>query len=110
MDERNQNEIQEQKKLIRQIERLLEDEIVDSNIRRYIFGEDDLEELVDETLREYRQFPIYIKNALSLTFYFSYACYRYDMDYGDMDSEKMSKHNSKPSCAIRSPRSWCSSC
>lgn len=95
MDERNQNEIQEQKRLTRQIERLLEDEIVDSNIRRYIFGEDDLEELVDETLREYRQFPIYMKNALSLTFYFSYACYRYDMDYGDMDSEKMTKHNSK---------------
>lgn len=95
MDEKNQNEIQEQKRLARQIERLLEDEIVDSNIRRYIFGEDDLEELTEETLREYRQFPLYMKNALSLTFYFSYACFRYDMDYGNMDSEKMSKHNSK---------------
>lgn len=95
MDEKTQNELQEQKRLTRQLERLLEDEIVDSNIRRYIFGEDDLEELTEECLYEYRQFPLYMKNALSLTFYFSYACYRYDMDHGDMDSEKMSKHNSK---------------
>ena len=95
MDEKTQNEAQEQKRLTRQLQRLLEDDIVDSNIRRYSFGEDDLDELIDEYLREYRQFPLYMKNALSLTFYFSYACYRYDMDHGDMDSVKMSKHNSK---------------
>lgn len=95
MDERNQNDVQEQKRLFRQIERLLEDDIVDSNIRRYIFGTDDLEELVEDVLPQYKKYPLYIKNTLSLTFYFSYACYRYDMDYGNMDSEKMSKHNSK---------------
>lgn len=95
MSEINENEVQEQKRLMRQIERLLEDEIVDSNVRRYIFDEDDMDELMDESLREYREYPLYMKNILSLTFYFSYACYRYDMDHGDMDSEKMSKHNSK---------------
>lgn len=95
MDEKTTNEAQEQKRLTRQIVRLLEDEITDSNILRYIFGTDDLDELAEETLYGYRQFPLYMKNALSLTFYFSYACYRYDMDYGNMDSEKMSKHNSK---------------
>ena len=95
MEEKNQNDIQEQRRLLHQIERLLEDEIVDSNIRKYIFGEDDLEELVDDVLSQYKRYPLYMKNALSLTFYFAYACYRYDMDHGNMDSEKMSKHNSK---------------
>jgi len=95
MDEKIPNEAQEQRRLSRQIERLLEDEIVDSNIRRYIFGTDDLDELVEETLTQYKQYPLYIKNTLSLTFYFSYACYRYDMDHGNMDSERMSRHNSK---------------
>lgn len=95
MDVTTTNNAQEQKRLTRQIVRLLEDEITDSNILRYIFGTDDLEELTEDTLYEYSQFPQFMKNALSLTFYFSYACYRYDMDYGNMDSEKMSKHNSK---------------
>ncbi len=95
MDVTNTNEVQEQKRLTRQIVRLLEDEITDSNILHYIFGTDDIEELAEETLYSYRQFPLYMKNALSLTFFFSYACYRYDIDYGNMDSEKMSKHNSK---------------
>ena len=63
-----QNEAQERQRLHRQIARLLEDEIVDGNLRNYIFGTDDFDELVEETLYEYRQFPLYIKNALSLTF------------------------------------------
>ena len=95
MDEITQNDAQEQSRLFRQVLSLLKDDIADSNILRYIFGEDDLETLADENLREYREYPLYIKNILSLTFYFSYACYRYDIDYGNMDSEKMSKHNSK---------------
>ncbi len=95
MEEKTTNEAQEIMRLTQQITRLLNDEITDSNIRRYIFDTDDIDELVEETLYEYREFPKYMKNALSLTFYFSYACYRYDMDYGNMDSEKMSKHNSQ---------------
>lgn len=95
MDTKLQNGAQELKRLARQLEYLLEEEIVDSNIRLYIFSTDDIEEIIEDYLCEYRQFPLYIKNILSLTFYFAYACYRYDIDYGGMDSEKMTKHNSK---------------
>jgi len=95
MDINVQNSAKEQQRLTRHIERLLEDDISDANILRYIFGTDDMDELIEETLYEYRQFPLYMKNILSLTFYFSYACYRYDTDYGNIDSEKMTKHNSK---------------
>ena len=55
MDEKNQNDIQEQKRLLRQIERLLEDDIVDSNIRSYIFGTDDLDELIEDMLPQYKK-------------------------------------------------------
>ena len=92
MDNRIQNEIQKQRRML---EHLIEDTIVDSNIRSYIFGTDDTEEIIEDLLSQYKQFPVFIKNVLSLTFYFSYACYRYDMDFGDLCSEKMVKHNAK---------------
>lgn len=92
MDNKVRNELQKQKRML---ERLIEDTITDSNVRNYIFGTDDEEEIIEDQLSQYRQFPIFIKNTLSLTFYFSYACYRYDMDYGSMYSEKMTKHNAK---------------
>ena len=85
----------ESQKQRRMLERLLEDTIVDKNIRRYIFGTDDIDELKEDVLSEFRQYPVYIKNILMLTFYFAYACYRYDIDYGEMCSKKMTKHNAK---------------
>ena len=92
MDNKIQNEIQKQRRML---EHLLEDTIVDNNVRNYIFGTDDIEEIIEDLLSQYKQFPVFIKNILSLTFYFSYACYRYDMDFGNMYSEKMVKHNAK---------------
>lgn len=99
MDTKIQNGAQNQAKLAGQLEYLLKDEIADNNIRLYIFGTDDIEEITEDSLYEYKKFPLYIKNILSLTFYFAYACYRYDVDYGNMNSDiesgKISKHNSK---------------
>ena len=92
MDNKSQNEIQKQRRLL---ENLLEYTIVDGNIRSFIFGTDDIEEIIEDLLSQYKRFPVFIKNTLALTFYFSYACYRYDIDYGDMYSEKMVKHNAK---------------
>ena len=94
MDEKVTKRKSQASVLREQIERLLEDVIDDSNIRRYIFGKDDIEDIQD-LLYEYNRYPEFMKNTLSLAFYFSYACYRYDMDYGDMEAENMSKHNSK---------------
>ncbi len=92
MENRVQDEIKKQRRLL---EHLLEDTIVDSNIRSFIFGTDDIDELLEDLLSQYRLYPVFMKNALLLTFYFSYACYRYDMDFGGMFSQKMGKHNAK---------------
>ena len=91
MAENIQNERQLRKERMGIIRSILERDITDENIRQYIFGSEDLEEAIVNT----NNYVQYIKNVLSLTFYFSYACYRYDMDQGNNISEKLSKHNSR---------------
>lgn len=91
MAENIQNERLLRKERIGNIRDILQRDVTDENIRRYIFGSEDLEDAIVNT----NNYVQYIKNVLSLTFYFSYACYRFDMDEGGNITEKLTKHNSR---------------
>ena len=71
---------------------IFENEITDENIRRYIFGTKVYKEKI---LWQTRSYPLYFNNALTLAFYFVYACYRCDMDQGYGDLENLTSHNAK---------------
>lgn len=71
---------------------IFEEEITDTNIRRFIFG---TKHYKDKLLWQTRSFPIYFNNTLMLAFYFVYACYRHDMDQGFGDMEDLDTHNAK---------------
>lgn len=71
---------------------IFESEITDENIRRYIFGAKAYKEKI---LWQTRSYPVYFNNALTLAFYFVYACYRCDMNEGYGDMENLTSHNAK---------------
>ena len=71
---------------------IFEEEITDNNIRRFIFGTRTYKE---KCLWQTRSFPVYFNNALTLAFYFVYACYRQDMNLGYGDMENLDTHNAK---------------
>lgn len=75
-----------------ELQYVFNNEILDENIKLYIFGPKGYN---DDTLRETNAYPRYFNNVLSLAFYYVYACYRCDMDrgYGDMDN--LTSHNAK---------------
>ena len=91
MAENIQNERLLRRERMNNIRSILERDVTDENIRQYIFGSEDLEDAIVNT----NNYVQYIKNVLSLSFYFSYACYRFDMDEGDNLSERLTKHNSR---------------
>ncbi len=71
---------------------VFEKEILDENIKQYIFG---AKGYSDDAIRETNAYPNYFNNILSLAFYFVYACYRCDLDNGYGETENLSSHNAK---------------
>lgn len=76
---------------IKKICELFEKDITDENIRQYIFGKAGYS--IDAVCNT-NNYVQYIKNVLSLSFYFTYACYRCDMDNAG-ETDTLTKHNSK---------------
>lgn len=61
--------------------RVFNREITDPNIRKFIFNKDvENEGDLLECLVDTKAYPLYFKNILALSFYYVYACYRYDLD------------------------------
>lgn len=69
-----------------------EKNITDDNIRQYILGESRYSQKAVINVARYVQ---YIKNILHLSFYFVYACYKYDINYGDCVMESLENPNAK---------------
>ena len=56
-------------------------EITDPNIRKFIFNKDvETEDDLIDVLVDTKSYPLYFKNILALSFYYVYACYRYDVE------------------------------
>ena len=70
-------------------------DISDINIRRYILGCSDDEDELRDAISDISQYVQYMKNVMSLSFYFAYACYRCDADSEESIAEQLSKHNAK---------------
>lgn len=91
MPENIQNKQELKKNRIKKICGIFERDITDENIRQYIFGKSGYS--IDAVCNT-SNYVQYIKNVLSLSFYFAYACYRCDMD-NTGDTDNLTKHNSK---------------
>lgn len=93
MSENLQNERELIKARRKIVSRYFEEEITDENIRQYIFGKEGYS--VNAVRSSTSDYVKYIKNILSLAFYFSYACYRRDIDDSSSDADNLTKHNAK---------------
>ncbi len=93
MSETNLNERELRKKRIEKICQIFENDITDENIRQFIFG--GKEGYSRDAVMRTDNYVLYMRNVLVLCFYFSYACYKCDMDSDSCDSENLVKHNSK---------------
>jgi len=92
MAEMIQNTKEELKAARRALCYTFEQEIVDENIKQYIFGPKGYSE---DAIRETNAYPRYFNNILSLAFYYVYACYRCDLDKGYGGIDNLTSHNAK---------------
>lgn len=91
MAESIMNEQELRRNIIMQICEKFENEITDENIRKYIF---DKEGFSIDAVCNTSNYVQYMKNILSLSFYFAYFCYKWGTDNTE-DLDNLTKHNSK---------------
>lgn len=92
MSETIQNNRELRKNKSKEICRIFDENITDKNIQQYIFGKNGYSADIIRN-SDNGKYVQYMNNILSLTFYFVYACYKYDMD--NNDTTQLSNHNSK---------------
>ncbi len=85
------NEIANQDDIIEKIFNYVERNITDEGIRQFIFGKRGLSWNAICTTSNYIE---YIKRVLNLSFFYAYACYKYDLANGEK-SDKVSGSNAK---------------